>query len=51
MPVYTGWFRLEEGDMLWVRDKDGSNNPEDDALRFYFVSRYVPILPAPNVLR
>lgn len=33
-----GWFLLEEGDMMWVRDLTGSTKPEDDALRFYWVS-------------
>lgn len=36
-----GWFLLKEGDMLWVRDLEGSTEPMDDALRFYFVGTYV----------
>ena len=32
-----GWLRLKEGDMVWVRDTDGTNNPMDDAIRFYYI--------------
>ena len=39
--------------MVWVRDMDGSNNPMDDAIRFYYISQYVhsqhPHLVATNL--
>ena len=34
-----GWLKLEEGDVVWVRDMDGTNNPTDDAIRFYYISQ------------
>jgi len=37
----TGWFQLEEGDMVWVRDLDGTKKPEDDVIRFYYLSSCV----------
>ena len=27
--------------MVWVQDMDGSKNPMDDAIRFYYISEYV----------
>lgn len=37
----VGWLQLYEGDMVWVRDLGGSKSPEDDAIRFYYISSYV----------
>jgi hypothetical protein len=39
-----GWLQLYEGDMVWVRDLDGSKRPEDDAIRFYYIGPYVSIV-------
>lgn len=37
----TGWLRLHEGDMVWVRDLGGTKRPEDDVIRFYYISTCV----------
>lgn len=29
--------------MVWVRDLEGTKNPEDDAIRFYYISSYVQV--------
>ncbi len=34
----AGWLQLDEGDMVWVRDLDGTKCPEDDVIRFYYIS-------------
>ena len=36
--MHAGWLQLEEGDMVWVRDLGGTKKPEDDVIRFYYIS-------------
>lgn len=39
--IRLGWLQLEEGDVVWVRDLDGTKRPEDDVIRFYSISSCV----------
>lgn len=40
----SGYLLLQEGDMLWVRDKLGDGDPAKDGVRFFYAGRSVPNL-------